>query len=138
VQIGELAGGESGGNRRRVVMSQCHLACFGQVCCLGFCQVDERGGGRGFVADAAVAGSFHAGGVVPPAFDDAGVSALAPLVAGARDVGHDLFQGAAWLVRGKTGSATRRRTARIVRFGFTRSGSIPAAVTAVQARALMA
>jgi hypothetical protein len=85
-----------------LALAQCHLACFCQLCCLRFCEVDERDGGRGIVADAVVAGSFHAVGVVPAAFDDAGVGALAPLVevAGGCDVGRDLFQGAAWLVRG--------------------------------------
>jgi hypothetical protein len=55
------------------------------------------------VACAVVAGSFHAVGVMPAAFDDAGVGALAPLVEVARagDVGRDLLQGAAWLVRGE-------------------------------------
>ena len=84
------------------LMTQCHLACFCQLCCLRFCEVDEGDCGRGSVADAVVAGSFDAVGVVPSAFDDAGVGALAPFVevARGRDVGRDLFQGAAWLVRG--------------------------------------
>jgi hypothetical protein len=100
--IANVCGGPFGKNYPRNAMTQCHLACFGQVCCLRFCEVDERDGGRGIVAGAPVAGSFHAVGVVPSAFDDAGVGALAPLVefAGAGDVGHDLFQGAAGLVRG--------------------------------------
>ena len=87
-----------------------HLPLFG-----GF----AGAGGRGVVAGAVVAAILYAVEVVPAAFDDAGVGALATLaeVAGAGDVGHDLLQGAAWPDQGgKAGSATRRRTARIVRF----------------------
>ena len=42
------------------------------------------------------------------------------------------------LVWGKAGSATRRRTARIVLLNFTLSGPVPALVAAVQIRALIA
>src|SRR5262245_19060372 len=88
---------------RRRVMPQCHLACFRQVCCLRFWEVDECDDGRAVVAGAVVGGFFDAVGVVAAAFDDAGVGLLSSAVevAWAGDVGFDLVQGAAWLVRGE-------------------------------------
>ena len=92
------------------------------------------------MALAVVAGFLDVVGVVARPFDDAGVGPLATLVqvAAAGDVGCDLVQDVPALVRGKAGSATRRRTARIVLLNLTRPGSMPAAVAAVQIRALIA
>ena len=92
------------------------------------------------MAGAVVFGFLDAVGVVPAALDDAGVGALAALVqvAGAGDVRHHAGERQVALVRGKAGSATRRRTARMVRLSLTRSGSMPAVVAAVQVRALIA
>jgi hypothetical protein len=91
------------------------------------------------VAFAVVAGLFDAVGVVAGALGDAGVAALATLVQvlAAGDVRDGRAQGVLVLVREKAGSATRRRTVRMVLLHLTRSGSMPAAVAAVQIRALI-
>jgi hypothetical protein len=66
--------------------------------------VDEFDGGRGVVAGAVLAGFLDAVGVVPGAFDDARVGALAPPaeVLGGGDLGHDPVQDALALVRGES------------------------------------
>ena len=61
----------------------------------------EFDGWRGLVAGAVLAGFLDAVGVVPGAFDDAGVTALAPLIEVLRagDGGHDAAEDAFPLVR---------------------------------------
>jgi hypothetical protein len=93
------------------------------------------------VPDVLVAGFLDAVGVVASSLDDAGAGAVpAPgvEVLFPRDVGLDLGQDGLSVLRGKAGSATRRRRMRTVRLNLTRSGSMPTAVAAVQIRALIA
>jgi hypothetical protein len=87
-----------------------------------------------------LAGFLDVVGVVPGAFDGAGIGALAPgvEVPGAGDLGDGAFEGALLVRGGKAGSLTRRRMMRTARLNLTRSGSMPAAVAAVQISALIA
>jgi hypothetical protein len=139
-------------NRRRTryssvrpVQTQFHLACFESCCDAGRGLVEDGIGelyrGRAVVAGAVVAGFLDAVGVVPGALDDAGVGAVAAgvEVVLAGDAGYQPGEDAlAVWSGGKAGSATRRRMVRTVRLNLTRSGSMPAAVAALQIRALTA
>jgi hypothetical protein len=87
-----------------------------------------------------VFGFLDAVGVVASALDDTRVGALAVLVEdpAVGDVGGHAGEGPAAVVRGKAGSATRRRMTRTALLNLTRSGPVPALAAAVQIRALIA
>ena len=107
--------------------------------CPGQGWVDEFDGGGGVVPSAVLAGFPDGLGVVPGAFDGArvGVPAARVEVPRAGDLGGSAFEGRLQ-IRGRAGSLTRRRTMRTALLNFTRSGSMPAAVSAVQISALIA
>ena len=79
-------------------------------------------------------------GVVPGSLDDARVAAFAFLVELPRvgDGGHDAAEEPLSLVRGGKAGSSARRMMRMARLNFTRSGSMPAFVAAVQIRAVTA
>ena len=88
---------------------------------------------------AVLAGFLDAVGVVPGSLDDGRVAAFAFRVELPRvgDVGHNVAEEPFVLLRGKAGLPARRMM-RMARLNFTRSGSMPAFVAAVQIRAVTA